>query len=70
MSTPTGQAPAETDDRLGQAEFEARFGRILSHAIAFNAASRMVINSALTRTKYVTWNWTEQRYDVEPRRAS
>lgn len=66
MSTPTGQAPAE---RLELEAFEARFGTIRAHAIAFNAAGRMVINSALTRRQYIAWNWTENRYDVEPRRA-
>lgn len=56
--------------RLTGAEFDQRFGKRTAQAIAFDADGRCVVNSALTRTKYVAWNWQAGSYDVEPRRQS
>jgi len=60
------------EGRLTEAEFDAKFGKRLAQAIAFDSGTprRCVVNSALTRTKYVTWNWQTGSYDVEPRRQS
>ena len=56
------------EGRLAEPEFDAKFGQRVAQAIAFDADGRCVVNSALTRTKYVAWNWATGAYDVEPRR--
>jgi hypothetical protein len=55
------------EGRLTEAEFDARFGKRLAQAIAFDADGRCVVNSALTRNLYVTWNWQTGKYDTQPR---
>ena len=60
-------AEADTDGRLGLDAFEKRYGRITSHAIAFDASGHMVINSALTRSKYIAYDWSARVYTVESR---
>jgi hypothetical protein len=66
----TQQATYIGASRLTEAEFDQQFGLRVSQAIAFDDKGRCVVNSALTRTKYVAWNWQTGTYDVEPRRQS
>jgi hypothetical protein len=54
-------------ERLTEAEFDQAFGPRLAQAIAFNAAGRCVVNSALTRARYVYWDWAAGKYVAEPR---
>ena len=60
-------APAETGERLTESEFDQAFGKRRAQSIGFNAAGKCVVNSALTRTRYVYWDWTASRYVSEPR---
>jgi hypothetical protein len=66
----TQQAAYTGTGRLTEAEFDQQFGKRVSQAIAFDDNGRCVVNSALTRRKYVAWNWQTGSYDVEPRRQS
>lgn len=59
-----------TDTRVTEAEFDKRFGPRTAQSIGFNAAGKCVVTTALTRTKYVAYNWTAGDYDVEPRRRA
>jgi hypothetical protein len=59
--------PPEVTERLTEDEFDKTFGLRLAQAIAFNPAGRCVVNSALTRTRYVFWDWAAGRYVVERR---
>jgi hypothetical protein len=66
----TQQATYIGTGRLTEDEFDKAFGQRVAQAIAFDGEGRCVVNSALTRRKYVTWNWQTGSYDVEPRRQS
>jgi hypothetical protein len=63
------QAP-EITERLTEADFDQAFGPRVAQAIAFDGAGRCVVNSALTRTRYVHWDWADSKYVVEARRQS
>jgi hypothetical protein len=58
------------DNRVTEPEFDKRFGQRVAQSIGFNADSKCVVTTALTRTKYVAYNWATGDYDVEPRRRS
>lgn len=60
----------EATERLTESEFDRAFGQRVSQAIGFNADGKCVVNSALTRTSYVYWDWAAGRYVTEPRRQS
>lgn len=62
-----GQPPVIGEGRLTESEFDAEFGDRLSQAIAFDSAGRCVVNSALTRSEYITWNWQRGAYDRQAR---
>lgn len=65
---PNTPSPVIGTGRLTEDAFDQRFGERVAQAIAFDAAGRCVVNSALTRTRYVYWDWTTGTYVAEPRR--
>lgn len=60
----------EVTERLAEDAFDQAFGPRVAQAIGFDAAGKCVVNSALTRTRYVYWDWSGSRYVVESRRQS
>lgn len=67
MSNGQGTKAAGVTERLTEDAFDQAFGERVSQAIAFNAAGQCVVNSALTRTSYISWDWAAGRYTVAPR---
>jgi len=59
----------EVTGRLTETEFDQAFGPRVAQAIGWTEAGKCVVNSALTRTRYVYWDWSVGRYVVEPRRG-
>jgi hypothetical protein len=57
----------EVTERLTEDAFDRVFGLRVSQAIGWNAAGKCVVNSALTRSRYVHWDWPAGRYVVEGR---
>jgi hypothetical protein len=57
----------ELTTRLTEAEFDQAFGGRLAQAIGFDAVGKCVVNSALTRTLYVAWDWAAGKYVTERR---
>jgi len=61
----------EADGRLALEEFEQKFGEVKACSIAFATATDdsrpCVLNSALTRSKYIAYDWSACVYTVTPR---
>jgi hypothetical protein len=55
------------DARLTIPGFEQRFGTILAMPAALNAASQEIVNSALTRSRYIAYDWQRGEYISKPR---
>lgn len=66
----SARQPPAVAERLTEDDFDRAFGPRLAQAIGFNDSGQCVVNSALTRTRYVYWDWAAGRYVTEPRRQS
>ena len=56
-----------TDNRLTEEKFDEKFGQRKAQSIGFNADGKCVVTTALTKSKYIWYNWGTHEYMVESR---